>query len=77
MHLRGLDNLCSSAVYSQGQLILILKQKRTLRIGENMNFTNDDVMQYVIGSLQWKLPRALLSFNPALVVGEQIDTTFG
>jgi len=24
MHLRGLDNLCSSAVYNQGQLTLIL-----------------------------------------------------
>jgi len=24
MHLRGLDNLCSSAVYNQGQLTIIL-----------------------------------------------------
>jgi len=39
------------------------KQTRTLRISEN-NFTNDDVM----GALQWKLPRAPLLFNPALVI---------
>ena len=24
-------------------------------------------MKYVIGALQWKLPRALLPFNPALI----------
>jgi len=28
------------------------KQTRTLRISENINFTNDDVMKYVIGALQ-------------------------
>ena len=28
------------------------KETRTLRISENMNYTNDDVMQYVIGALQ-------------------------
>jgi len=27
------------------------KQTRTLRISENINFTNDDVMTYVIGAL--------------------------
>ena len=29
-------------------------------------FIKYDVMRYVIGALQWKLPRAPLSFNPAL-----------
>jgi len=42
------------------------KQTRTLRISENINFTNDDVMTYVIGALLWKFPRAPLPFNPAL-----------
>jgi len=42
------------------------KQTRTLRMSENINFTNDDVMKYVIWTLQWKLPRAPLPFNPAL-----------
>jgi len=42
------------------------KQTRTLRISENVTFTNDDVMNYVIGALQKKLPRAPLPFNPAL-----------
>ena len=27
------------------------KQTRTLRISENINFTNDDVMKYVIAAL--------------------------
>jgi len=79
MHLRGLGNLCSSAVYNQGQLTLIFntiscdlqskgannrvkygrhiidywkKETRTLRISENINYANDDVMKYVIGALQ-------------------------
>jgi len=39
----------------------------TLRISENITFTNPDVMNYVIGALQKKLPRAPLPFNPALV----------
>ena len=43
------------------------KQTGTLRISENVTFTNDDVMNYVIGALQKKLPRALLPFNPALI----------
>ena len=34
------------------------------------NFTNDDVMKYVKGALQWKSPRAPLPFNPALVTEE-------
>jgi len=38
-----------------------------LQISEN-KFSNDDVMKYVIGTLQWKLPRAPLAFNPALHV---------
>ena len=42
------------------------KQTETLRISENINFTNDDVKNYVIGDLQQKLPRAPLPFNPAL-----------
>jgi len=29
-----------------------------LRISENINFTNDDVMKHVVGALEWKLPRA-------------------
>jgi len=37
---------------------LLTKQTRTFRINENINFTNDDVMKYVIGALQWKLPRS-------------------
>jgi len=45
------------------------KQTGTLRISENVTFTNDDVMNYVIGSLKKKLPRAPLPFNPALAVG--------
>jgi len=36
-------------------------------MSENINFINDDVMKYVTGSLQWKLPRAPLPFNPSLV----------
>jgi len=28
------------------------KQTRTLRISENMRFTNDDVMKYVIGAIE-------------------------
>jgi len=28
-----------------------------LRISENINYTNYDVMQYVIVTLEWKLPR--------------------
>ena len=72
MHLRGSGNLCSSAVYDQGQLTLIYthfvrlniklirqahnrllqKQMRTLRISENINFSNDGVMKYVIRALQ-------------------------
>jgi len=42
------------------------KERRTIRISENINYTNDDVMKYVIEALQSKLPRALLSFDPAL-----------
>jgi len=42
------------------------KQRSTLRISEDINFTNDDVMKCVIGALQWKLPRAPIAFNPAL-----------
>jgi len=42
------------------------KQAGTLRISENINFTNGDVMNYFIGGLQLKLPRAPLPFNPAL-----------
>jgi len=37
-----------------------------LRISGNVTFTNDDVVNYVIGALQKKLPRAPLAFNPAL-----------
>ena len=33
------------------------KQTETLRISENINFRNDDIMNYVIGDLQQKLPR--------------------
>jgi len=33
------------------------KQTRTLGISGNIKFTNDDVMKYVIGPLQLKLPR--------------------
>jgi len=40
---------------------------RTLRISENINHTDDEVMKYVIGALQRKLPRAPQHFNPALV----------
>jgi len=43
------------------------KQTGTLRISENVTFANDDVMNYVIGALQKKLPWAPLPFNPALV----------
>jgi len=39
------------------------KQTRTLLISENITFTNDDVMNYVIRALQKKLPRAPLPFN--------------
>ena len=67
MHLRGLGKLCSSAVYNQGQLTLIFKQTRTLRISENINFINDDVIKYVIGALQWKMLRGSLPFNLALL----------
>ena len=28
------------------------KQTRTMRIRENINLTNDDVMKYIIGTLQ-------------------------
>jgi len=42
------------------------KQTGTLLISENVTFTNNDVMNYVIGALQKKLPRAPLPFNPAL-----------
>ena len=42
------------------------KQTGTLLISENITFTNDDVMNYVIEALQQKLPRSPLSFNPAL-----------
>jgi len=42
------------------------KQTGTLRISENVTFTHDDVMNYVIGALQKKLPRAHLPFNPAM-----------
>jgi len=34
------------------------KQTETLLISENITFTNDDVMNYVIGALQQKLPLA-------------------
>jgi len=77
MH-RGLGNLCSSAVYNQGQLTLIFdtiafglpskaaknrvntagtysttgKSKRERCESAKTNFTNDDVMKYVIGALQ-------------------------
>jgi len=44
------------------------KETRTLRTIENINYTNDDVMKYVIGALQWKLPRTPQPFNPALTV---------
>jgi len=44
------------------------KQTGTLLISENITVTNDDVMNYVIGALQQKLPRAPLPFNPALLV---------
>jgi len=33
---------------------------------DETNFTNDGVMKYVIGALQWQLPWAPLPFNPAL-----------
>jgi len=39
------------------------KQTGTLRISENVTFTNDDV----IGALQQKLPRAPRPFDPAPV----------
>jgi len=90
MHLRGLGNLCSSAVYNQGQLTntiscglqkrlkieLIrqahnwLQEKANENIGNQRKqiFTNDDVTNYVIGAIQWKLPRAPVPFNPVLVV---------
>jgi len=42
------------------------KQKGTLRKSENVTLTNDDVMNYVIGSIQKKLSRVPLPFNPAL-----------
>jgi len=42
------------------------KQTGTLRISENITFTNDDVMIYVLGALHIKLPRSPLPFNPAL-----------
>jgi len=42
------------------------KQTGTLRISENITFTNDDVMNYVIGALQYKLLRGPLPFNLAL-----------
>jgi len=45
------------------------KQTGTLRISENIAFTNVDVMNYVIGTLQKKLPRAPLPFIPALGSG--------
>ena len=50
------------------------KQTGTLRISENVTFTKDDVINYVIGALQKKLPRAPLPFNPALV--QTADTNF-
>ena len=48
------------------------KQTKTLRISENIILTNNDVTNYVTGALQWKLPRAPLSFNPALLSGETV-----
>ena len=53
------------------------KQTGTLRISENITFTNDDVMNYVIGAHRKKLPRAPLPFNPALHLRPQsFETTF-
>ena len=78
MHLRGLGNLCSIAVYNKKQLTLIFntiscglqskaaknrvntvgtrsttgKSKRERCESAKTNFTNDDVMKYVIGALQ-------------------------
>jgi len=39
----------------------------TLRISENITFTKDDVINYVIGALQQKFSRAPVPFNPALL----------
>jgi len=44
------------------------KQTGTLRFSENITFTSDDVMDYVLGTHQQKLPRAPLPFNPVLIV---------
>jgi len=72
MRLRGLGNLCSSAVYNQGQITLIFntiscglqsseygrhisttgKSKREHFESAKTNFTNDDIMKYVMGALQ-------------------------
>jgi len=42
------------------------RQTGTLRISENVTLTNDDVMNYVIGALQYKLPLAPLPCNTTL-----------
>jgi len=69
MDIRGWSNPNAHMRYTNKvSFTLIFKQTRTLQISENINFTNDDVMKYVSGPLQWKLPRASLPFNPALVV---------
>jgi len=47
------------------------KQTGTLGISENTAFTNDDVVNYVIGALQRKLSPAPLPFNPALHIGTE------
>ena len=69
MHIRGWGNLYAQMRFTiKGSFTFIFKQTRTLQISENIKFTNDDVMKYASGPLQWKLPRAPLPFNPALVV---------
>jgi len=43
-----------------------------LRISKNRTFANDDIMNYIIGDLQQKLPQAPLPFNPALHIGHKV-----
>jgi len=48
------------------------KQTGTLRISENVTFTNDDVMNYVIGPSRKNFPGPL-PFNPALVISTAFE----
>ena len=56
----------NNRVNSAGTQSTTGKSKRDRCESAKTNFTNDDVMKYVIGALQWKLPQDPLPFNRAL-----------